>query len=121
MLIGLSNISNLLQNINFLFLPFLVAIFATFATVIVELIQLLHIGYCSNMPIRTNKLKPFLYFSLIGGPKKPVNASGSLNIHNVYSKFSKIENISLFVLRLHVGYQCFNSSSAFQKSRQGRP
>ena len=47
------------------------------------------------MPIRTNKLKPFLYYSLIGGGggggggKKPVNARGSLNIHNVYSKFFK--------------------------------
>ena len=71
------------------FLPILVAIFATFATAIVELIQLLHFGYCSNMPIRTNKLKPFLYFSLIGGPKKPVNARGSLNIHNLYSNFLK--------------------------------
>ena len=62
MLIGLSNISNLLQN-------GLVAIFATFKPVMVEIIQLLHFGYCSNMPIRTNKLKPFLYYSLIGGQK----------------------------------------------------
>ena len=58
---------------------------------------------------------------LIGGPKKTVNAHGSLNIYNVYCKFSKIYNISLFVLRLHVGYQGWNSSSACQNSKQGRP
>ena len=49
-------------------------------------LRLLHFGYYSNKLIGTIGEKQFLYSSLIGGPKTPVNARSS------FAAFSKIPN-----------------------------
>ena len=58
-----------------------------------------------------------------GGAKKPINAHHISNIHNTYSKFSKIEIISLCsqITCGLITYQGWNTSSACQNSIQGRP
>ena len=69
MLISLSNISNVLQNGQF---PILEAIFVTIASLKVKIIQELYTLTFLLINLREE------YFSLIGGPKMPLNACSSL-------------------------------------------
>ena len=89
MLTSLLNVSKCLQMVNFLFSAYFGGHFCINSNGKSQInLRLLPFGYCKNKLVK----KQFLYFNLIGGPKKPPNArrsfSSTLCLLSNYSRFS---------------------------------
>ena len=86
MLTSLLNISKLLQMVNFLFSAYFGGHFCNNSNGKSQInLRLLPFGYCKDKLVK----KQFLYFNLIGGPKKPPNARRSKLFAKVLSRIQK--------------------------------